>query len=462
VQVKDSEQSPLYRVLAGRRPDGSIEARPRRPKVTDVEQRLERLAASHPDCIAVEICTHTRTSQTPGTSRRSGAESPSQAVSDPYGANEASDKVPGSGEPDTSARLLAANLSRGLDLAWRRTSYSAILAGSPQPSVELVRSEPERGGILDEPETALAAPLSGGNTTEAAVTGDAIQHLRTHTLPLASMPGGADVGTFIHRLLELVDFASGHLRAHIQEIVQQEWARRPPSLDDPAVVVGGLEAAIRTPLGPSVGGDSLGGVSRADRLDEVAFELPLAGGDDPRGTVLTEQISRLFAAHLDPDGPLRGYAERLASPSLSADLRGYLTGSLDLVFRQRTGKAGHRFFVADYKTNRLAAAGEPLSAWHYRPEALDAAMQHAHYPLQAILYTVALHRYLRWRLPGYDPEQNLGGVLYLFLRGMTGPDCPVVGDQTCGVFAWKPPTALVVGLSELFDLPAAATPGDRL
>ena len=45
--------------------------------------------------------------------------------------------------------------------------------------------------------------------------------------------------------------------------------------------------------------------------------------------------------------------------------------------------------------------------------------------LQALLYTVALHRYLRWRLPGYDPERNLAGVLYLFVRGMVGPDTPV-------------------------------------
>ena len=63
----------------------------------------------------------------------------------------------------------------------------------------------------------------------------------------------------------------------------------------------------------------------------------------------------------------------------------------------------------------------------------------AHYALQALLYTVALHRYLRWRLPGYDPEQHLGGVLYLFVRGMIGPDTPVVDGTPCGVFAWRPP-----------------------
>ena len=51
----------------------------------------------------------------------------------------------------------------------------------------------------------------------------------------------------------------------------------------------------------------------------------------------------------------------------------------------------------DYKTNRLAAADEPLTAWHYQPAALSDEMQGSHYALQALLYAVALHRYLRWR-----------------------------------------------------------------
>ena len=78
-------------------------------------------------------------------------------------------------------------------------------------------------------------------------------------------------------------------------------------------------------------------------------------------------------------------------------------------------------------------------------------MQHAHYALQALLYTVALHRYLRWRLPGYDPERNLAGVLYLFLRGMVGADTPAVDGTPCGVFAWRPPAALVEDLSDVLD-----------
>ena len=78
-------------------------------------------------------------------------------------------------------------------------------------------------------------------------------------------------------------------------------------------------------------------------------------------------------------------------------------------------------------------------------------MEHAHYPLQALFYVVALHRYLRWRQPGYDPDVHLAGVLYLFLRGMVGADTPVVDGHPCGVFSWRPPAALIVAASDLLD-----------
>ena len=67
----------------------------------------------------------------------------------------------------------------------------------------------------------------------------------------------------------------------------------------------------------------------------------------------------------------------------------------------------------------------------------------AHYPLQALLYSVALHRFLRWRLPGYDPERHLGGVLYLFLRGMCGPDGPRSAACPAGSSPGGRPPALV-------------------
>ena len=130
--------------------------------------------------------------------------------------------------------------------------------------------------------------------------------------------------------------------------------------------------------------------------------------------------------------------------------------------RRETGRTSpdgtlepERFLVVDYKTNWLGPIGpdgrDPLTAAHYTPDRLTAAMLDAHYPLQALLYVAALHRFLRWRLRGYDPERHLGGVLYLFLRGMCGPDGPVVDGVAGGVFAWRPPAAPVVALSDLLD-----------
>ena len=77
------------------------------------------------------------------------------------------------------------------------------------------------------------------------------------------------------------------------------------------------------------------------------------------------------------------------------------------------------------------------------PDDLREAMVRSHYGLQALLYLVALHRYLRWRLRGYAPERHLGGAAYLFLRGMDGTGS--------GVFGWQPPAALVVATSDLLD-----------
>jgi len=69
-------------------------------------------------------------------------------------------------------------------------------------------------------------------------------------------------------------------------------------------------------------------------------------------------------------------------------------------------------------------------------------MRAADYPLQAAIYLVALHRLLRWRVPGYDPIEHLGDAHYLYLRGMR-PGAPG------GVCTWAPGPEAVVALSEL-------------
>ena len=312
-------------------------------------------------------------------------------------------------------------------------------------------SEPEAEGTTDEPDVVVQPSVPMSEADEA--------RLRAAASLWADLPGGADIGTFVHRVLERVDFTVADLGAVLAAEVAAAGNRRPPALADGAAVVAALQAAVETPLGPLAGGRALRDFGPADRLNELHFELPLAGGDDPTAEVSIAALAALLRRFVPPGDPLAGYADRLADPALADTLRGYLSGSLDLVLRipagPGDGPAAARFAVADHKTNWLGTGEERLSAWHYRPAAMAEAMQRAHYPLQALLYSVALHRYLRWRLRGYDPERNLGGVLYLFLRGMTGAGAPTVGDQPCGVFAWAAPTDLVTGLSDLLDLGSA-------
>jgi exodeoxyribonuclease V beta subunit len=327
------------------------------------------------------------------------------------------------------AELAAATFDRPLDGGWRRTSYSDITAGAHEARVA---SEPEEP-VIDDEEPG-AAPV--------VVADDGLDELRTVPSPLGAMPAGVRVGTFVHRVLQATDFAAPDLGAELAAAVAAVQLRRRVEVGPVADVVAGLGAAIETPLGPVLGGLRLRDVASRDRLDELEFELPLAGGDAPSGRVALDAI----AAAIAPDPMLAGYVARLADPALRDSVRGYLTGSIDLVLR-----VGERFAIVDYKTNWLALGGEELTAWHYRPAAVAAEMERAHYVLQALLYTVALHRYLRWRLRGYDPDRHLAGVLYLFVRGMVGPQTPVVDGAPCGVFGWRPRPGLVAALSDALD-----------
>jgi exodeoxyribonuclease V beta subunit len=342
--------------------------------------------------------------------------------------------------------LGAAAFERGLDERWRRTSYSDITAGTYEP---WVTSEPEEAVLTDEP----VAPVP--SSAPAADVAAADPALSTPSL-LGAMPVGVRVGTLVHRVLEATDFAAHDLEAELAARITAAQARQHVDIGDPARAVAGLHAAIETPLGPLLDGVRLRDLGRSDRLDELDFELPLAGGDDPTGQLAVTAIGDVLREHLPAEDPLAGYAERLDDPALRRTLRGYLTGSLDLVARVTAADGTPRFAVLDYKTNWLAPPDAELTAWHHRPSALAAEMRRAHYGLQALLYTAALHRYLRWRLPGYDPERNLAGVLYLFLRGMTGGQTPVVDGAPCGVFAWRPSKGLVEALSDALDGTAVA------
>ena len=382
--TRNTETAPLHRLLFGGSAPGSEPASSVKVPADDaVAARFEEVAA--------------------GSGGTVGAE-----PADPAGGVRWS---PPAAEP---VPLAVSTFTRSLDPAWRRTSYTALTAAAHDAPAG-VASEPEAPGTVDEPDLAAGAvPEAPPDDAPAS--------------PMAGLPAGAAFGTLVHEVLEDLDPEA------LDERCAQAVARRPGSRTDPALLAEGLRPVLHTPLGSW--GLALADVPAADRLPELVFELPLAGGDDAGVSATLADVARLLRRH--DLGPLAGYPDRLAQLEPQA-LRGFLTGSIDALLRL----PGPVYVVVDYKTNRLGP--DPLTAWHYRPEAMAEEMLRAHYPLQALLYAVAVHRYLRWRQPGYDPDRHLGGVLYLFVRGMCGPDSP----PGAGVLEWHPPAGLVTELSDL-------------
>jgi exodeoxyribonuclease V beta subunit len=335
------------------------------------------------------------------------------------------------GEPPKD--LAVRQFHRPIDTGWRRTSYSALVRNADESGV---RSEPEVTVRDDEPDdtTPAAAP-------EPAVT-DQIS-------PMAGLAGGAAFGSLVHAVLETADPSAADLCAELEEQVRvhQRWW---PVGVDPAVLAAALVPMHDTLLGPLADGLTLREFGARDRLRELSFEIPLAGGD-ARGAVPDVRLSDvgvLLREHLCADDPFSRYADRLTSDGLGGQLlRGYLSGSIDVVLRLPE----QRYLVVDYKTNYL---GDTAAAYGF--DRLSETMLRDDYPLQALLYVAVLHRFLRWRQPGYDPERHLAGVLYLFVRGMCGPDTPLVDGDPAGVFSWRPPPSLVVALSDLLHEGRAA------
>jgi len=166
-------------------------------------------------------------------------------------------------------------------------------------------------------------------------------------------------------------------------------------------------------------------ITLADRLTEMEFHFAMAP---------------LAPAELH--GLLAGFTEyRTTGQGLTFEpTRGLMRGFIDLVFRHEG-----RFYIADYKSNRL---GEDTNArlGSYRREGLRQAIRQHRYDLQYLIYTLALHRYLGQRVPGYDYERHFGGVYYLFLRGMR----PAYGPRY-GVWYDRPEVGLIEQLDRLFD-----------
>ncbi len=314
------------------------------------------------------------------------------------------------------------------DAAWRVHSYSS-----------LTRDKEVDEGLLHDP---LAARPGAG---DEPVDVDVPALPAPHDVPLATFAGGTQAGTFLHAVLEEVDFAPtpddpDRVRA-LQAAIDHLGPRHGFTAERTAGLAGHLAEALRVPLGGPLGDFRLIDLQRADRLDELRFDLPVARV--PGGA-----FADAFTRGAPGAGGLRPeYVQGLRALGFDT-LAGFLTGAIDLVFRHEG-----RWYVADYKSNRVDPARTGTSPLgHYAHGYLQREMERHHYLLQAHLYALALHRYLRHRLgPDYSYADHFGGAVYLFLRGMTAPERPVGAAGREGVYHLRPDAAVLRALDELME-----------
>ena len=114
------------------------------------------------------------------------------------------------------------------------------------------------------------------------------------------------------------------------------------------------------------------------------------------------------------------------------EFNGMLKGFIDLTFKHQG-----RYYVLDYKSTFL---GPDDSA--YSQEKMLLKTLEKRYDLQYLIYTLALHRYLRSRLPDYDYDKHIGGALVMYLRG--------INSETSGILGDRPPKALIEQMDRLF------------
>ncbi len=338
--------------------------------------------------------------------------------------------VPDTGGADAAVEALrVALLDRPPDRSAGRWSFTAMARRATGHDVDAAGPPP------------LSGVPAGVDPDDASLGdgGDGDEQIPPPPVLFDGLGAGAAFGTMVHDALEHVDFTADVPDLLTDYLGARVWSTSGP--DTLPGLVAALTASVQTPLGEAFGNLRLADIGGTDRLDELEFEMPLGVG----AVVPLAAVGRLVHDALTDQDPLRAWAADLADGLIEVDLGGFLTGSIDAVLRL----PGDRFCVVDYKTNRLGRWGVPDVVANYHPDLLPAAMAEHHYPLQALLYSVALHRYLRWRLDGYRPDRHLGPVGYLFLRGMVGERTPVVDGRRHGVFAWSPPPGLVVALSDL-------------
>ena len=300
---------------------------------------------------------------------------------------------------------------------WRISSYSGILKATgtvPRNTWETA----EQGTPFDFPfspmEDQLQEPEEAHYSSPEQGQGKPSIH---------NFPKGPEPGTFLHGLLEWAAREGFNKVAHAPSLIDAEIKRRSRhrGWQDWEDV---LKKWFQNFL--------IASIPLPDQKTHVCLaDLPSAG--------YQPELEFLLAAHRVHIGSLDRILTRKIlpgrerTPLQDLHVNGMLKGFIDLVFEFQ-GK----YYVLDYKSNHL---GENTRA--YQANTMVRAILSHRYDLQYVLYTLALHRLLKARLPEYRYQKDMGGAIYLFLRG--------IDKNHNGVYGDRPPAALIEKLDSIFE-----------
>jgi exodeoxyribonuclease V beta subunit len=303
---------------------------------------------------------------------------------------------------DDATHLACRDFSGIISSDWRVASFTSFTAHGDR-AVELP----------DRDETGKGELAGGSLATEEKPEG----------MSIFTFPKGAQAGIFLHGLFEELDFAASSAEK-VSDLVEKGLDKSGYGREWGPCVSSLVHNVITTPLDSPEGAFSLADLKQDSWITELEFFFPL----------------RFISSDM-----MRDYFRKWGGGYEAADLSqlcpalsfrpvwGMVRGFMDMVFEH-----GGRYYLVDWKSNYLGYRVED-----YGREALKRAMLQKLYPLQYLLYTVALNRYLSLRVSGYDYASHFGGVLYFFLRGVR----PEHGEEF-GIFRDTPPVEIINELTE--------------
>jgi exodeoxyribonuclease V beta subunit len=299
------------------------------------------------------------------------------------------DAVPSFEDAGTlSARTISVIIPRD----WKVSSFSSLVSGGQ------VFTE------IPDHDTFSAAFQEAEGPVESINEGDV-------PTGIFAFPRGARPGTFLHDVLEHLDFAIQDT-APMKDLVAgklDEYGLESLWL---GTICDLILRVLSIPLDPQSEGLRLSCIQNKDRLNELEFYFPLK-------SVSPEKLERLF--HIGRGHPPMEDLPKTMGRLQFAPTRGFMKGFIDLVFQW-----GGRFYLVDWKSNFLGSRVED-----YGQDSLISVMKQDCYFLQYFIYTLALDQYLKLRMPEYRYEEHFGGVFYIFLRGVDlekGPDFGIYRD----------------------------------